>query len=408
MKKKSSPFFLLRARMGKTFCVQTVGQFRTGNMTVSPIKLMELRAAQYADVVSLAQGIPSFDTPEVIKEAAVQAIFEGKAAKYSLTPGLPELREVVSEKLREEGMEYDYNSEIIVTCGSIEAITASLLAILKPGEEVIIPSPVYASYSEAVKLAHGVPVFVPLDEENGWGVSTEEFEKKITEKTRVIFYCNPSNPTGTIFTESDLMKLADIAARHDLFLLSDEVYKDFVYTDDEIFALAKLPELRDRVIRVFSFSKAYCMTGWRTGFVHSSAKNIAEILKTHDSMVTCAPVVSQYAAIAAFLEAEDEIVRFREAYIRRLQMTTDFLDSLPAVFEYVRPNASYFAFPKFAPHISNGDSVEFCYELLDKTGVALVPGVAFGPTGEQHVRISFGRSEEDLRTAYKRMYDFFG
>ncbi len=383
--------------------------FRTGKMTVSPIKLMELEASKHSKVVSLAQGIPSFDTPEYIKKVAIDAIMSGKSAKYSLTNGLPELREIVAEELRKEGMHYHYQSEIIVTCGSIEGITASLLAILNPGDEVLIPSPVYASYAQAIKLAHGVPVFVPLDEEGGWSVKVEEFEKRITPRTRVIFYCNPSNPTGTIFKKEDLLLLADMAKKHDLFLLSDEVYKDFVYTNEEIFALASIPELKDRVIRVFSFSKAFAMTGWRVGFVHSSAKNITEILKIHDSMVTCAPVVSQYAAIGAFSEeGKKSIQEFKTAYIRRLKMTTTFLNTLPDVFSYVKPNASYFVFPKL---VSKSEKIinsqDFCMELLEKTSVALVPGVAFGPTGEGHVRISFGRSEKDLQEAFERMNLFF-
>jgi len=383
--------------------------FRTGNMTVSPIKLMELEAAKHPKVVSLAQGIPSFDTPDFLKNAAIEAIKSGKAAKYSLTNGLPELREVVAESLRKDGMHYDYHSEIIVTAGSIEAITASLLAILKPGDEVLIPSPVYASYAQAIQLAHGTPVFVPLHEEGGWSVLVEEFEKRITPRTRVIFYCNPSNPTGTIFSKKDLLVLAEMAKKHDLFLLSDEVYKDFVYTGEEIFSLATIPELKDRIIRVFSFSKAFAMTGWRVGFVHSSARNIAEILKAHDSMVTCAPVVSQYAAIAAFSDEGNEAVQeFKAAYLRRLNMTTTFLNSLPDVFSYIKPNASYFVFPKIAPKNPQIiDSQQFCMELLQKTGVALVPGVAFGPTGEGHVRLSFGRSEPDLQEAFERMHTFF-
>jgi aspartate/methionine/tyrosine aminotransferase len=386
------------------------GDFRTSDITVSPIKLMELRASKYPNAISLAQGIPSFDTPECIKEAAIEAIQKGKAAKYSLTPGLPELREVISEELKKEGMHYDYETEIIATCGSIEAITATLLALLNPGEEVLIPSPVYASYSQAIKVAHGVPVFVPLNEEKGWAVDIEEFEKRITPKTRGIFYCNPSNPTGTIYTKEQLLALAEIAEKHDLFLLSDEVYKDFVYEDDgKVFSLASIEKYKDRVIRVFSFSKAFSMTGWRIGFVHSSRENMQEILKIHDSLVTCAPVVSQYAAIAAMTTAKDEIELFRRAYIHRLKLTTHFLDALPEIFSYIKPNASYFAFPKIFPTLlkKSQNSEDFCTMLLEQTGVVLVPGSAFGPTGEGHVRISFGRQEKDLREAFSRMYTFF-
>ncbi len=377
---------------------------RTKNINLSPIKEMELRASKVPGVVSLAQGIPSFDTHELIKEGAIEKAKEGKVAKYSLSPGLLELREAIGNRLLEEGMEYDFETEIIITAGAIEAITASLLAVLEKGEEVIIPSPTYTSYQEAIKVAGGKPVFVDLDEEKRWAFSAEKLEQKISSKTKAILFCNPNNPTGTIYTKEQLLQIANLAEKHDLYLISDEVYKDFIYTKEKIFSLAQVPELKKRVIRVFSFSKAYAMTGWRVGYLHSDRKVVQEILKIHDSLITCAPVISQYAALVA-LELGEGIVKFyREEYLKRRGIICSWLDKLSSFFSYQVPNSSYFVFPRYK--FSNQKSWEVAGELLEKAKIVAVPGVAFGPNGEFHLRFSFGRDEEDIHEFFQRLESY--
>jgi len=392
---------------------------RTKNLQLSVIKQMEIRAAKYPDVVSLAQGIPSFDTPGCIKRRVELALNRGVVAKYSLSPGLPELRELIELSLAQENMFYDWEKEIIVTAGSIEGITATILAITKPGDEVIIPEPTYTSYREAIYLAGCQPVFVPLNEERGWAFELGKYEQAITEKTKAIFYCNPNNPTGTIYTKYQLLALADLSRKHDLFLISDEVYKDFVFTDSaDIFSLAELPELRKKIIRLFSFSKAYAMTGWRVGYLHSDESIVAEILKVHDLMVTCAPVISQYAAMGALEMGEGDIKEFREKYLKRRDLICSRLDKLKHIFSYIKPNSAYYVFPRLRPALldfsgqarqddNDVDSWQFALNLLDKIQVAVVPGVAFGPNGEGHVRMSFGRSEEDINRAFDRMDKYF-
>jgi len=381
---------------------------RTKDIKVSPIKQIELAAARIPGAISLAQGVPSFDTPLPIKEFVKQKIDEGKCARYSLTIGLPELLEVVAENLARDGMFYDPWTEIIATCGSIEAITASLLALTNPGDEVLIPSPTYVSYQEAIKVAGAVPRFFPLDEDRNFDLRVDDLDQYLTAKTKVIFYCNPNNPTGTIYSQAQLLKLADFAERHDLMILTDEVYKDFIYSDEAYFSLAQLPELRKRVVRVFSFSKAYAMTGWRIGFVHSDRENIAEILKIHDSLVTCAPVVAQYGAIAAFERAGDFVREFREEFLRRRNRTLELLNELAHVFDYQQPNSSYFVFPRVKDSVPYAnDSTKLAYDILNKVGVALVPGAAFGPTGESHLRISYGYSMENIEEAFKRLNEYF-
>lgn len=378
---------------------------RTRDLRLSIIKQMELKASKYTDVISLAQGIPSFDTPDCVKRRVERALGRGVVAKYSLSPGLPELRELIEISLAKENMYYDWQKEILVTAGSIEGITASILTITSPGDEIIIPEPTYTSYREVIRLAGCKPVFVSLNEEKGWAFELEQYKKAITKKTKAILYCNPNNPTGTIYTKDQLIDLAELAEKHDLFLISDEVYKDFIYGKKDFFSLAEIPELRKRVIRIFSFSKAYAMTGWRVAYLHSDEKNVKEIIKVHDALVTCAPVISQYGAMGALEMADADIKKFNLAYEKRRDITCDRLKKLSNEFSFVVPNSSYYVFPKIKGRIK--DSWEFSTDLLDKAQVALVPGMAFGPSGEGHVRISFGRSEEDIEKAFNRIDKYF-
>lgn len=386
----------------------------TRNIRLSPIKEIELRASKVPGVVSLAQGIPSFDTHESIKKRAIESIGDGMVAKYSLSPGLPELRESIEQSLANDGMYYDFDSEIVVTAGAIEAITATLIAILDRGDEVLIPSPTYTSYQEAIKIAGGKPVFVNLVEKNGWSFSIDDFEQKISSSTKAIFFCNPNNPTGTIYTKKQLLEIAKLAEKHNLFIITDEVYKDFIYTDDAFFTLAQVPELRKRVVRIFSFSKSHAMTGWRVGFLHSDSSVVGEILKIHDSLVTCAPVISQYAAITALEMGNDGVNFYKQKYIKRRELICNRLDTLKKFFSYQSPNSAYFVFPKIISWPKNEkyngmpiNSWNFAIDMLERVGVAVVPGVAFGPNGEGHVRMSFGRTSDDINNAFNRIEEYF-
>ncbi len=398
---------------------------RNNNINLSPIKEIELRAAKIPGVVSLAQGVPSFDTPEAVKRAAIEAIEKGKVAKYSLSPGTLEFREVVAQYLEKENKFFDFEKEIIATAGSIEAITATLLAILDPGDEVLIPDPTYTSYQPAIRVAKGVPVFVPLNETHHWALDIEKFEKLITPRTKAFLFCNPNNPTGTIFSRNQLHALAQLAIKHNFYILSDEVYKDFVFSDEgstfvrtkvkpSLYSLAELRGIRDRLIYIFSFSKAYAMTGWRIAYLATHQDLAKKILAVHDALVTCAPVVSQFAAQAALELADEEVARFKKCFQKRRDLICKRLDKLNYVFEYQKPDGAYFVFPKVKEEImqkitgKNGDSWRFAIELLEKAKVAVVPGAAFGPSGENHVRMCFGRSEEDINEAFDRMEEFFG
>jgi aminotransferase len=392
-------------------------------INLSPIKEMELRASRIPGVVSLAQGVPSFDTPEPVKRAAVEAIERGKVAKYSLAPGTLEFREAIAQNLEKENKFFDFENEIVATAGSIEAITATLLTILEPGDEVLIPDPSYTSYQPAIRVARGMPVFVPLDEEKRWALNIEKFEKLITPRTKAFLFCNPNNPTGTIFTRNQLHALAQLAIKHNLYILSDEVYKDFVYLDEgstfgapkvepSLYSLAELRGIRDRLIYIFSFSKAYAMTGWRIAFLATHQELAGKILAVHDALVTCAPVVSQFAALAALEMAEEDVAGFKEYFRKRRDLICKRLDKLNRVFSYQKPDSAYFVFPRIKEEVlrkiaGSGGSWKFALELLEKAKVAVVPGVAFGPSGENHIRMCFGRSEKDINLAFDRLEKFF-
>jgi aminotransferase len=377
-------------------------------LELSPIKAVELRASRLPDVVSLAQGIPSFDTPEPIKRYAAAKIAEGACAKYSLTPGLPQLRELISESLLRDGMRYDPDGEIIVTCGAIEAISATLLAFVEPGDEVLIASPTYASYIPAIRLAGATPRFVALNEDANFDLDPEAIGKAVSRHTRAILLSNPNNPTGTIYSAAETARMMALAARHDLLVITDEVYKDFIYTSEPPGNPATLPEHRERVVRVCSFSKAYGMTGWRVGYLHTARRRADAILTVHDALVTCAPVVSQYAAIAALAFGEPFVEQFRAAFRQRRARIIERLDALPQIFDYQQPNASYFAFPRLKDTVALArDSRRLADDILERARVAVVPGVAFGPTGEAHLRFCYARELADIDRAFDRLTDYF-
>jgi aminotransferase len=395
------------------------------NVLISPIKEMEIRSSRIPGVVSLAQGVPSFDTPLCIKRKAIEMMEEGKAARYSLAPGLLELREAIEHKMAKSNIFYDFEKEIIVTAGSIEAITATLLALLEPGDEVMVLDPSYTSYQSAITTARAKPIFVPLDEKTGWSFDFEELEKRLSSRTRAILLCNPNNPTGTVFSREQLMKLAQFAEYHNLYILSDEVYRDFIYNEDPYCSIAQFSSFRKRIIYIFSFSKAYAMTGWRVAYLAADAELTEKILGIHDALVTCAPVISQWGALAALEMADQDVAEFKAEFFKRKNIICDGFKKMPNWFSFVEPNSSYFIFPKISSELERkisleklGEEIEikdyqenslswkFALELLYEAKVAVVPGVAFGPSGENHIRLCFGRSKQDIEETMKRIKIF--
>ncbi len=384
-------------------------------MDVSAIKQMELMAAARGDVVSLAQGIPSFDTPEVVKAAAVRAIGDGRAAAYSLTYGLAELRQAIAADLARDGMDYDWEREIVVTCGAAEAIAASLRALIgSERREVIVPAPSYASYPGMVRAAGGMVRYVELEEtDRGWRLDVEDLRAMMGPQTAAVLLANPNNPTGHCYSREELVAVAEAAAEVGAYVICDEVYRDFVFGEDGTWGVGEGVQECGRwwspamekgfgqtVIRVFSFSKAFAMTGWRVGYVHGAAEVMGRIVGVHDGLVTCAPVVSQYAAVAALTEGRPAVAAFCRALQERRDRLCRWLDSRADLFRYRRPEAAYFVLARL---VGEADDWAFARRLLDEAGVAVVPGSAFGPGGEGRVRLCFGRSEADLAEAMERI-----
>jgi aminotransferase len=379
---------------------------RVGEMPVSAIHEMTRLASGLTDVASLSWARPEGNTPEHINEAAIAAIRDNKVSAYSPVPGLLELREAIAEKLvRDNGIEAKA-SEILVTVGAIEGLFAAVLAVVDPGDEVLMPSPTYSTHAVQVKMASGIPVFVPTVEDEGFRLDLDAFERAVTNRTKAILFCSPSNPTGSVFSKEELLGLAEIAEKHDLAIITDESYEYFVFDDATHFSIASVPELKKRTISCYTFTKTYVMTGWRVGYVVATEEMTEQIRKAHIPMSICAPVVSQYAALAALKGPQQCVEEFRVKYQYPRDLMCSRLDEISSVFSYQRPQGAYNMFPKIMLE-GQQDSFAFCKDVLFNARVSLTPGVAFGPTAEGHVRMSFCSSEEMINLAFDRMEELF-
>jgi len=379
---------------------------RVNQIKKSAIHEMTRLSKQYDDVAFLSWAKPSSGTPAHINEAAIEAIQKGLTSGYSQAEGLPELRELIAEKLKQDNKINAKSSEIIVTIGAIEAMAASVTATINPGDEVILLTPTYSTHITQVKLASGIPVLVPLIEEDNFKPDFEAIVKSISKKTKAIILCTPNNPTGTIFSEDELKTFAKIAQKNDLFIIVDEAYEYFVYDKHKHFSIASIPGMEDRVISVYTFTKSYAMTGWRIGYLHANEKLIAQIKKVHIPFAICVPVVSQYAAIEALKGSQDCIINFRNEYQNARNLMCERLDRLDEHFQYIKPAGSYLMFPKLLNNRAK-DSFEFSKLLLKKAKVSTTPGIAFGPNGENHIRLSFCVPDDMINKAFDRIELFF-
>jgi len=380
---------------------------RVTRIPKSAIHEMTRLSKQYDDVAFLSWAKPSGGTPEHINRAAIYAIQKGLTGGYSASEGLLQLREEIVRKLKRDNNIEGKADELLVTVGAIEGLAAAVLATIDPGDEVILPSPTYSTHIRQVELASGKPILVPLIEEQNFALDIAAVRSAITNKTRAIMYCNPNNPTGTVFPESQLRQLAEIALEHDLMVITDEAYEYFIFDGNRHFSIASMPEMKKQVISAYTMTKTYAMTGWRVGYVHADETVIAQMKKAHIPLANCAPVVSQYAAIAALQGSQDCISEFRQHYFSARNLMCERLDQLPEVFDYVKPGGSYLMFPRIK--LAEGrDSLAFCKQLLRDIQVSTTPGIAFGPTGESHLRLSFCVPEEMINLAFDRMEKYFG
>ena len=398
---------------GKTEDLSRISK-RVAGITVSAIKQMPVLAAKVPEAVSLGQGIPSFGTPSFITEAVIRTLKDDeRIGKYSLQPGLPDLKTEISRYLaRSKGVDIDPEREMFISCGSMEALAGAICTIVERGDEVLVPSPNYASHIEQILFAEGLPVFVPLIEEEGWRLDIDGFRKAVTPKTKAILICNPMNPTGSAFSQDEIRAIAELAMEKDLLVIADEAYDFLVYAPRHHTSFLTIPELRDRLIAAFSFSKMFCLTGWRVGYLYAPAPFIDQILKVHDAFAICAPTVSQYAALAALRATNghdgegDRFIRtLVSALDERRHLTCQRLDRLPSLLAYQEPQGAYYVFPRIVP-ADQKDSIALALRLLYEAKVISVPGSAFGPTGEGHLRFSFGGTEAEINLAFDRIEDW--
>lgn len=358
--------------------------------------------AEMDDVISLGVGEPDFDTPWHIRDEGIYSLEKGRTF-YTSNSGLKELRmEIAAYLQRTQGLEYHYLSQIFVTVGGSEAIDLAMRAMINPGDEVLIPQPSYVSYEPCVVMADGKPVVIELKEENQFRLTPEELEAAITPKTKILVMPFPNNPTGAIMEHEDLEKLVPIIEKHDLFVVSDEIYGELTYGGKKHVSIAALPGMQERTILINGFSKAYAMTGWRLGYACGPKEVIRQMVKIHQYCIMCAPTTSQYAAVEALRNGDEDVRRMRESYDERRRFVLFTLKEmgLPC-FE---PEGAFYVFPCIREFGMTSD--EFATNLLKEEKVAIVPGTAFGNCGEGYLRISYAYSIESLKKALKRLENY--
>ena len=356
--------------------------------------------AEMDDVLSLGVGEPDFDTPWHIRDEGIYSLEKGRTF-YTSNSGLKELRQEVCNYLsRRCHVSYDLEN-VFITVGGSEAIDLAIRAMIDPGDEVIIPQPCYVSYLPCTILADGVPVIVNLQEKNQFRLTAEELEAAITPKSKVLILPFPNNPTGAIMTKEDLEAIREVIIKHDLFVISDEIYSELTYSGEHV-TIASLPDMKERTILINGFSKAYAMTGWRLGYAAAPKHILEQMVKIHQFAIMCAPTTSQYAAVEALRNGDRDVAKMRESYDqrRRFLMTT-FKEMGIDCFE---PYGAFYVFPNISRFGLTSD--EFATRLLQEERVAVVPGTAFGDCGEGFLRISYAYSLDALKKALERMAHF--
>lgn len=353
------------------------------------------------DAISLGVGEPDFDTPWHIRDEGIYSLEKGRTF-YTSNAGLKELKIEISKYLdRRFGLSYDYNKEMLVTVGGSEAIDIAMRAMLDPQDEVLIPQPSYVSYVPCCVLANGTPVPIELKAENEFRLTAEELEAAITPKTKLLVMPFPNNPTGAVMEKKDLEAVAEVVKKHDLFVLSDEIYAELTYLDNHV-SIASIPGMRERTIVINGFSKSHAMTGWRLGYACGPEVIIKQMLKIHQFAIMCAPTTSQYAAVEALRNGDEDVAMMREEYNgRRRYVLERFKEMGLSCFE---PFGAFYAFPCIKDLGMSSD--EFATKLLQTKKVAVVPGTAFGACGEGFLRISYAYSLDDLRIALDRVAEF--
>lgn len=380
---------------------------RLQSTSVSVIKEMMYLGAREETrgkkIVSLGVGLPFYPAPKHIHNHVIKVLQTKKDIdKYTLLTGLPKLRQIVAD-LSTKMLGFKVTSEeILITPGSMAALLYAMLALINPGDEVILPSPYFSSNAEQVSIAQGKVVAVPMieDEKVGYRLNIAAIAKAISKKTKAIVINNPQNPTGAVYLKGDLLKLADVLSDKNIYVITDEVYDYLVYDNIEYFNIATIKKLWPRVIRCCSLSKKYGMMGWRVGYLHTNKDLLMHILKIHDANIVCAPHISQEAAIAALTGPQDVVNHHQSWLAENRDVICRRLDRLPEFFNFVKPRGTYYVFPRYNLPIG---SIDMAKQLLFEAGVVVVPGIGFGPEGESHLRFSFGAPAVEINTAFDRI-----
>ena len=371
------------------------------NIKPSGIRKFFDLVSEMKDAISLGVGEPDFDTPWHIRDVGIYSLERGRTF-YTSNAGLKELKEEIANYLRRRvHVDYDDRHEVLVTVGGSEAIDMAMRVMLNPGEEVLIPQPSYVSYEPCTIMAGGKPVIIELKAENEFRLTPEELLEHITDKTKLLVLPFPNNPTGAIMEQKDLEAIAKVIIEKDLYVLSDEIYSELTYKEDHV-SIASIPDMQERTILINGFSKAYAMTGWRLGYACGPRKIIEQMTKLHQYAIMCAPTTSQYAAVEALRNGDDDVAMMREAYNQRRRYLVHAFKEMG--LECFEPYGAFYIFPCIKEF--GMTSEEFASRFLMEEKVAVVPGTAFGDCGEGFLRISYAYSLENLKEALGRMQKF--
>lgn len=358
-------------------------------------------ASEMEDAISLGVGEPDFDTPWHIRDEGIYSLEKGRTF-YTSNAGLKDLKkEVASYLKRKIGVEYHIDDEILITVGGSEAIDIGLRAMINPGEEVLIPQPSYVSYEPCAILAGAKPVIIDLKAENDFRLTAQELRDAITDKTKILILPFPNNPTGAIMEKEDLEAIAEVIIEKDIFVMSDEIYAELTYKGEHV-SIASLPGMRERTLLINGFSKAYAMTGWRLGYACAPTAILQEMLKIHQFAIMCAPTTSQYAAIEALKNGDEDVKMMRESYNQRRRYLLHAFQEMN--LECFEPYGAFYVFPCIKEF--GMTSEEFAMKFLEEEKVAVVPGTAFGDSGEGFLRISYAYSLDNLKIAIGKLADF--
>ena len=353
------------------------------------------------DAISLGVGEPDFDTPYSVREEGIYALEKGRTF-YTSNAGLKELREEISRYLmRKYSLDYDADNEIMVTVGGSEAIDVALRCMVDPGDEVLIPTPCYVSYLPCAIMADAVPKVIELKAENQFKLTRQELIDSITDKTKILILAFPNNPTGAIMTKEELEELVPVIIEHDLYVISDEIYSELTY-DNKHCSIASLPGMKERTVTINGFSKAFAMTGWRLGYACAPKEIMKQMIKLHQFAIMCAPTNSQFAAVEALRNCDDDVDRMVEAYNQRRRFLLNSFKEMG--IDCFEPFGAFYVFPSIARF--GMTSEEFANRLLREQKLAVVPGTAFGECGEGFVRISYAYSIENLKQGMDRIRKF--